>query len=107
MAPPAHSRVSRYHSWLSRHPGAVLLGGLLFFLAAAALASRLKLRTAIVELLPSDDPGVVALTRTQKRMGDLSLLLVGVRSPDHAANLRYAEAFTERLRKLPPSVVSL
>jgi predicted RND superfamily exporter protein len=107
MAPPAHSRVSRYHSWLSRHPGAVLLGGLLFFMAAAALASRLKLRTAIVELLPSDDPGVVALTRTQKRMGDLSLLLVGVRSPDHAANLRYAEAFTERLRKLPPSVVSL
>jgi predicted RND superfamily exporter protein len=107
MAPPAHSRVSRYHGWLTRHPGAVLVGSLLVFAAAAVLSSRLQLRTAIVELLPSDDPGVVALTKTQKRMGDLSLLLVGVRSPDHAANLRYAEAFTERLRKLPPSVVSL
>jgi predicted RND superfamily exporter protein len=107
MAPPAHSGVSRYHRWLTRHPVAVLVGGLLFFAVMIALASRLKLRTAIVELLPSDDPGVVALTRTQKRMGDLSLLLVGVRSPDYAANLRYAEAFAERLRKLPPSVVSL
>jgi predicted RND superfamily exporter protein len=107
MAPPAHSRVSRYHGWLTRRPGAVLLGSLLFFVVAAAFSSRLQLRTAIVELLPSDDPGVVALTKTQKRMGDLSLLLIGIRSPDHAANLRYAEALTERLRKLPPSVVSL
>ena len=85
----------------------MLVGSLLVFVAAAVLSSRLQLRTAIVELLPSDDPGVVALTKTQKRMGDLSLLLIGVRSPDHAANLRYAEALTERLRKLPPSVVSL
>src|SRR3954453_9651591 len=104
MAPPAHSRVSRFHGWLTRHPKAVLVGGLLFFAIMLALTSRLRLRTAIVELLPRNDPGVVALTRTQKRMGDLSLLLVGIRSPDHAANLRYAEAFTERLRKLPPSV---
>src|SRR5262245_8406351 len=105
MAPPAHSRVSRYHDWLTRHPGAVLIGSLIFFAIAGVLASRLQLRTAIVELLPSDDPGVVALTKTQKRMGDLSLLLVGIRSPDNAANLRYAEALTERIRKLPPSVV--
>ncbi len=107
MAPPAHSRVSRYHGWLTRHPGAILVGGFLFFVLTVGLSSRLQLKTAIVELLPSDDPGVVALTRTQKRMGDLSLLLVGIRSPDLAANLRYAEALTERLRKLPPSVVSL
>ena len=37
-------------------------------------------------------------------MGDLTLLLVGVRSPDLAANERYAEALTRQLRSLPPSV---
>ena len=47
------------------------------------------LKTAFSELLPSNDPGVVTLTRTEKRMGDMSLLLIGVRSPDYAANLRY------------------
>jgi len=73
----------------------------------AFLASKLKLKTAFAELLPSNDPGVAALARTQKRMGDLSLLLIGVRSPDHEANLRYAEELTRRLRALPPSVVQL
>ena len=54
-----------------------------------------KLKTAFSELLPSNDPGVIAaVPRTQKRMGDMSLLLIGVRSPDYAANLRYAEALT-------------
>ncbi len=81
---------------------AILVGG-----AGAFLASKLRLKTAFAELLPSDDPGVVALARTQKRMGDLSLLLIGVRSPDHEANLRYAEDLTRRLRALPPSVVQL
>ena len=71
------------------------------------LASRLQLKTAFSELLPSNDPGVVTLTRTQKRMGDMSLLLIGVRSPDYAANLRYAEALTQKLRALPPTVVNL
>ena len=40
-------------------------------------------------------------------MGDLSLLLIGIRSPDHEANLRYAEALTQKLRALPPTVVDL
>ncbi len=49
----------------------------------------------------------MTLTRTQKRMGDMSLLLIGIRSPDYAANLRYAEALTQKLRALPPTVVNL
>ena len=59
--------------------------------------------TAFSELLPMMTP-VVALHRTQKRMGDLTLLLVGVRLPDTAANERYAEALTRHLKSLPPSV---
>ena len=107
MVPPAHSRISRYHRWLTRYPATILVGALLVAVACGALASRLQLKTAFSELLPSNDPGVVTLTRTQKRMGDMSLLLIGIRSPDYQANLRYAEALTQKLRALPPTVVSL
>src|ERR1700690_3322758 len=107
MAPPAHVRIRRYHAWLTRHPARILMGGMVVFIGAAVLATRLQLKTAFSELLPSNDPGVVALSRTQKRMGDLSLLLIGIHSPDPDANLRYAEALTRRLRALPPTVVNL
>src|ERR1041385_5463076 len=107
MVPPSHSRISRYHGWLIRRPVQVLIGALVIGALAAGLATRLQLRTAFSELLPSNDPGVVALARTQKRLGDLSLLLIGIRSPDHEANLRYAEALTQKLHKLPPTVVEL
>jgi uncharacterized protein len=92
---------------ISRHPRLVIATTAVLFLAGAALARRLDLRTAFSELLPSDDPGVLALHRTQKRMGDLTLLLVGVRSPDVAANERYAEALTGSLRALPPEVLDI
>ena len=49
----------------------------------------------------------MTLTRTQHRIGDMSLLLVGIRSPDKAANERYAEVLTQKLRALPGHVVSL
>ena len=94
MVPPDHSRISRYHAFIARRPLQVLVGALLIAGLGASLAIRLKLKTAFSELLPSNDPGVVALARTQKRLGDMSLLLIGIRSPDHEANLRYAEALT-------------
>jgi predicted RND superfamily exporter protein len=87
-----------------RHPRLVIAITLTLVLGGGLLARRLDLRTAFSELLPNDDPGVVALQKTQKRMGDLTLLLVGIRSPDVAANERYAEALTRKLRSLPPSV---
>jgi predicted RND superfamily exporter protein len=107
MVPPSHSRISRYHGWIARRPVAVLVAAVIVGGLATGLASKLKLKTAFTELLPSDDPGVVALARTQKRLGDLSLLLIGIRSPDHEANLRYAEALTQKLRSLPRETVDL
>jgi predicted RND superfamily exporter protein len=85
----------------------VLVVAAVIGLVGTLLASHLSLRTAFSELLPSNDPGVITLTRTQKRIGDLSLLLIGIHSPDRAANERYAEALTQRLRTLPRNVVSL
>ncbi|HXI59732.1 MAG TPA: MMPL family transporter [Polyangia bacterium] len=107
MALPPHSRVTGYHRWVARQPVVVLIIAALIGCGGALLARRLKLKTAFSELLPSNDPGVVALVRTQRRLGDLSLLLIGIRSPDPAANFRYAEALTEKLHALPPSVVAL
>jgi predicted RND superfamily exporter protein len=107
MSSSTDSRSVRYCQFVSRHAGAILLVTLLIFTIAAALASKLELKTAISELLPSDDPGVVALEKTQKRLGDMSLLLIGIRSTDHAANLRYADLLTQKLQALPKSTVAL
>jgi uncharacterized protein len=92
---------------LLARPRTVLVVALAVAAVAAALASRLTLRTAFSELLPDHDPAVRALKRTEDRVGDLNLLTVGIRSPDRAANLAYAQQLTEALRKLPPSQVSL
>jgi predicted RND superfamily exporter protein len=92
---PAATRIFRH---LHRHPKAVLVTALGLALLAGLASSRLGFRTSFAELLPDDDPGVVTLRATQKRMGDLTLLLVGVRSPDVKANERYAEALTSHLR---------
>jgi predicted RND superfamily exporter protein len=108
--PPAQTPIppsSRFHRWLVRRPGQILIVAVLVAAAATVLATRLQLKTAFSELLPSNDPGVVALARTQKRMGDMSLLLIGIHSPDYAANLRYAELLTGKLRAMPSHVVSL
>jgi predicted RND superfamily exporter protein len=104
---PQTSWAARYCRFVARRAPAILTVAIGVFLGAGLLASRLELRTAFHELLPSHDPGVVALMRTQNRIPDLSLLLIGIRSPDRAANLRYAEALTRKLRQLPPSVLTM
>ena len=92
---------------LRSHPGTVLFGAGVLLVVALTLTARLGLRTSFSELLPSDDPGVVALQKTSKRIGDLSLLLVGIHSPDPEANIRYAELLTAKLRALPRDVAAL
>jgi uncharacterized protein len=97
----------RYQAWIERRATFIVVAVLLAGVLAGVLASRLKLKTAIVELLPSDDPGVVTLHQMQERMGDMSLLLLGIHSPDGAANERYAEALTKKIQALPKNVVQL
>lgn len=89
------------------HPGRVLLVAGVLLAVALGLTARLQLRTAFSELLPSDDPGVVALQKTSKRIGDMSLLLVGIHSPNPDANVRYAEMLTAKLRALPREVAAM
>ena len=102
---PQDSFPARYCRFISRRAGTILAAAAVLFIVAALLASHLDLRTSFSELLPSDDPGVVAMSKTQKRMGDMTLLFIGVRSPDRDANIRYAEMVTRKLRALPKNVV--
>ncbi len=90
-----------------RYPWPIIIAGAMIGIVAVALALRLKLRTSFAELLPSGDPAVQALKRTEGRVGDLNLLTVGIRSPDRAANLAYAKILTEALRALPQSRIGL
>ncbi len=98
--------ILRYLRWSQRWRWAIIATALATFALCSFVSSKLELRTALSELLPSDDPGVVTLEKTQKRLGDMSLLLIGVSSPDREANLRYAEAVTQRLRQLPPTTLA-
>jgi predicted RND superfamily exporter protein len=100
-------RLARGLGRVAGRPKLVLGLALVAALAAGAAASRLTLRTSLVELLPTRDPAVAALERTRSRVGDMNLLLVGIHSPDRAANLRYAAALAAHLRTLPPSVCEL
>jgi predicted exporter len=100
-------RLARGLGRVAGRPKLVVGLALVAALVAGAAASRLELRTSLVELLPTRDPAVAALARTRTRVGDMNLLLVGIHSPDHAANLRYAAALTAHLKTLPPSVCEL
>jgi predicted RND superfamily exporter protein len=100
-------RLARGLARLAERPRLVAAVALVAALGAGAAASRLRLRTSLVELLPTRDPAVMSLERTRTRTGDMNLLLVGIRSPDRAANLRYAAALTRYLQTLPPSVCEL
>jgi predicted RND superfamily exporter protein len=106
MLPSPESKSVRYCRFVSRHAGALLIAAAAIFALSLFLASKLELKTAFSELLPSDDPGVIALDKTQKRLGDMSLLLIGIRSPDKDANLRYADMLTKKLLELPKNVVA-
>jgi predicted RND superfamily exporter protein len=98
---------ARRPTFAQRYPWQIIILGLAIGVVAVVLATRLKLRTSFAELLPSKDPAVQALKRTEGRVGDLNLLTVGIRSPDRAANLQYAKLLTEALRTLPKSRVGL
>ena len=90
-----------------KRPWLVLSVATLVGVGASVVASRLELRTSFAELLPSSDPAVVVLKANAKRMHELGPLMVAIKSPDRAANLRYAAALTQYLRSLPHEVCAL
>jgi predicted RND superfamily exporter protein len=92
---------------IQAHAKWVVLAAIGVAAVAAAVATRLELRTSFAELLPSRDPGVVQLHRMEQRLGGFESMVVAIQSPSRDANLRYAAALTDKLSRLPPDLVEI
>ncbi len=104
---PKRPLFDAYCDQVWRHSRLILLGAFVVALGFGLLASRLELRTNVVELLPSADPAVRELQKLGTRIGGTAVLQIGIASPDRDANLRMAEELTKRLRKLGPELVQM
>src|SRR5438477_3558805 len=106
------SRTARFWHWWAafslRRPVLVALLGTLALVASAPFAARLygDLRTDLRELLPQGAPAAVSLEELEKRSGGISLLSIVVRTDDLKAGERFVDALAEKLKALPPSLVS-
>jgi predicted RND superfamily exporter protein len=89
-----------YFAWLYRHRRSFNIGIILLTLGSLWLASGLELRTDFAELLPEKLQSVISLKKAGERIGGTGLLLVGVESPDYAANRKFVEAMAAKLRPL-------
>ena len=81
-----------------RFPRAVLLGALGAWVVAGLAASRLKVETDILSLVPAENPVVRDFTTTIARFGSVDTLLVVVRL-EPAGDLEPVLAFTDRLAR--------
>ncbi len=84
-----------------RHGGLVLVGFVLFIGLAGWRASRLKLKTDLVELLPQNAPAVVTLREMDQRLKSVANIEVVVQSPEREASRRFVDALVPALRALP------
>ncbi len=79
-----------------RHPKTVIAVAVLAWLVAAGLATRLRVETDILSLVPRDNPVVQAFATTIERFGTVDTLLVVVRIDD-GSDLEGVVAFADAL----------
>jgi len=103
------TRLDRFfHAYLGFANRHRLLCGVIIVLFLAAsfwLASGLKLRSSLKELLPDRSPSVMELDRMLRKVGGTSVLTVTVESPDPAANMRFIDDLNAKLSELPKGEV--
>ncbi|MBX3227704.1 MAG: MMPL family transporter [Labilithrix sp.] len=75
----------------NRRPFLVVGGALLLMIASWWYASRLQIRSDVMELLPRDSPGFMAFERRLERVGGGATIFVLVESPERAANERFVD----------------
>jgi predicted RND superfamily exporter protein len=97
--------IARVVQAVVRHRLIVLAVWALVMTASVLLVRRLHLVTDFAELLPGDDPAVVATRQLQQRLGGVTPLQIAIESPDKQANLRFAAALTAALAHEPRSLV--
>lgn len=83
-----------------RRPVTVLLIAISLAVWGASLAIKLKIDTDIANLLPPDNPHVVALDKLRDTIGGETEMDVAIGSPDFEKNLAFANELIERSLEL-------
>jgi len=82
-----------------RRPLLVILVGLMVMAATWAYASRIEVRSDLLELLPRDSPGFRAYEHQLGRVGGGASLLVLARSNQPDQNRRFVDDLAEKIRQ--------
>lgn len=83
--------VERLVDFGGRRPYAVLGCALVLLVACWSYATKLQVRSDLMELLPRDSPGFQSFERRLERVGGRATLVVVCESPDRAANERFID----------------
>lgn len=83
-----------------RHPVTVLIFAVLVAAFTGYFAVQLKIDTDIANLLPSNNPHVIALENLRETVGGETEMDVAIGSPDFEANKRFAEALIAKSLEL-------
>lgn len=99
--------VQRLMVWQVRHVVArffvqITIAAMIITAAAAAwIGATWNMNSDLGALLPESSPTAKAMQAVSDRVGSASSLFVVVDSPDREANLKFAAAYSEKLRGLP------
>jgi predicted RND superfamily exporter protein len=91
----------------SRRATAVLVVAAAVAIAAAALTSRLSVKSDLSYLLPESTPSVLQLRALEKRARIAATVMLGVESPDVAARARAGAALLRRIHALDASALGI
>ena len=91
----------RYASWIERRRWAIVVGSIVFAIAAAFGASRLELLSDLSHLLPQEARSVTDLRAIGARARVLGTAIVAVSSHDPNARARAAVMLRDKITKLP------
>lgn len=83
-----------------KYPFWVLSVSILLAIVSGYYASKLRVDTDIANLLPENNPNVLALERLQKMVGGESEMQVAIQSPSFEANKAFAEALIPKSLEL-------
>ncbi|HMR04665.1 MAG TPA: MMPL family transporter [Polyangiaceae bacterium] len=92
--------------WQTKRPWAVVALVILSLLPAGFAASRLELRTAFSELLPSEKASVKELQRVNERVAGSSTLTVVAEGGDVEGLKKFVDKVSPRIRKIGPDYVA-
>ncbi len=89
--------IDRSTSWILRHPKAILFGTILATLLSLFLASKIKIRTNLSDLLPDNHPAVQQARKLEEVVGGASFIVVAVETKNPEAAGRFIDDLHARL----------